>query len=253
MKGHETKSERISSGRAELRPASAEGYALHSDLAQYCLPAASQDADRKLAWTASIAFMFLLIAAIGLKGPIIVIKPVAPPPEDIIPVEFLPPPEETQVQPEQTDMEEPEPSEILSDAPPVVATIVAADASAVAFAVPVEGPVRIAPSARFAQAPPPAPRVAAAPKPVEFRPNANSQGSYPPPLYPVEAQRNRLEGSLRLYAIIDENGVPSSVEVQQTSGHLILDRCALDQVKRRWRWPAGPLRHYIIPFDFQLK
>lgn len=227
-------------------------YALHSDLAQYCLPAGNRDDERKFAWANSICLSFLVIAFLGLQGPVIIVRPVPPPPEEIIPVVFTPPVEESKPEQQDPEVEEPPPSEILTDTP-VVATVVAADASQVAFAVPVEGPVVVAPSVKFAQAPPAAPpREAAKPKPIEFRRGENREGSYPEPSYPVEAQRKGLEGSVVLYVIVDQMGVPNSVEVQTTSGHVILDRCVIDQVRKRWRWPAGEMRHYTIPFVFKL-
>src|SRR2546425_6708048 len=80
----------------------------------------------------------------------------------------------------------PEPDTIPEVTPetPVVATVVAADASAVAFAVPVQGPVILAP-ARYA-APPPA--NTGPPKPTTFIPGQGEKGSFPwPRSYPREA------------------------------------------------------------------
>jgi TonB family protein len=230
-------------------------YQLHSDLAQFCLPAANLDANRKFAWANSICVLFLIIGAIGIKMPVIVMKPLAPP-TDIVPVVFTPPVDQPPPEPNPEQMDEPDRTEVFSDAP-VVATVVAADAATVGFAVPVEGPVVFAP-AKFASAPPPpsaAPKPASKPKPIEFRPGANDGGFYPPAIYPPEAQRAKppQQGKGTLYVVVDANGTPTSVEIKDGSGYSLLDRCALDQVKRRWRWPPGQDRLYYVPFEFKLQ
>jgi len=43
------------------------GSGLKSELARFCLPAATQDATRKLAWANSICIFFLLIGLVGAK------------------------------------------------------------------------------------------------------------------------------------------------------------------------------------------
>src|SRR5205807_3794698 len=130
------------------------------------------------AWVDSICLLFLLIGLVGLKAPKVVTKPLAQP-QDSVPVIFTPPEEQPKVQPE-VKQDEPEPQEQPLDTPQVAMVVAAADPSTVAFAVPVQGAVAIAP-ARFATAPPPV--NTAPPTPTKFDPNA-SAGTFPPPSYP---------------------------------------------------------------------
>src|SRR5438105_2532896 len=125
---------------------------LRSDLAKFCLPSAVDDPNRKYAWTNSICFLFLLIGLIGLKSPELITKQLVSVP-DIVPAIFTPPPED-QPQTEPQPQEQTEQTEEVAIDTPQIATVVAADPTAVNFAVPVEGPVIFAP-AKFAAPPPP--------------------------------------------------------------------------------------------------
>ena len=143
----------------------APGYALHSDLAQFCLPAANRDVNRILAYVNSICSLFLAIGLAGINPPVLEQK-VPEPAQQFVPVEIVQPPEppKTEPQPQEQD------PQLQPDTPvvmPQVATVVAADPTQVKFAVPVEGPVVFAP-AKFAQAPPPAPPKTGPPQPTRF-------------------------------------------------------------------------------------
>jgi protein TonB len=52
---------------------------------------------------------------------------------------------------------------------------------------------------------------------------------------------------------VEVSGLPGSVSVMASSGHSELDRAAQDHVRRRWRWPAGETRRYIVPVRFVLR
>ena len=225
-------------------------YMLRSDLAKLCLPSASHDENRKLAWLNSICFLFLVIGLIGLKTRKVIPKTLEEI-VDVIPVVFTPPVEEPKVDPE-PQIQEPDPTQELSVETPQLATIVAADPSAVSFAVPVEGPVVFAP-ARFAAPPPPSPpKPPARPKPTVFNAGA-SQGTFPDPPYPSLALRRHYEGKLMLYVVVDPSGSAASITVKDSSGYSILDTHSTDWVKNRWRWPAGDTRHYFVPFEYQIR
>jgi periplasmic protein TonB len=229
---------------------SARPYSLSDDLARLCLPQEYKDTNRKLAWVNSICALFLLIGVVGLKPPKIIVKPLSEPVE-IVPVVFTPPQEPPPTQPQpQTD--EPPPS---FDAPadaPIVATVVAADASAVAFAVPVQGPVILAP-AQFAAPPPSKAYEPPKPKPTTFIPSAASGGSYPDPSYPREELLARHQGTVMLNVVVDPDGTPSAVTVKDSSGYPGLDRYATQWIKSRWRWPAGETRYYYVPIVYQIR
>lgn len=225
-------------------------YHLGSDLARLCLPTAGRDPNRKLAYVNSICAGFLLVGLVGLRMPEPHVRPI-PEPVEIVPVVFTPPEQPPSVAQEET-LEQP-----LEDLPepsldtPVVATVVAADPSAVAFAVPVQGPVILAP-ARFA-APPPRVVRPPPPAPTRFVPTGKEEGSFPwPRSYPRQALLDRQQGTVMLLVQVGEDGRPTSVTVHESSGYGTLDRHALEWVRDNWRWPPGPPRAYYVPFVYQL-
>lgn len=231
-------------------------YTLTSDIAQLCLPAASRDENKRLAWANSVCILFLVVGFIGVKPPKLVEKTLEPEPVEVAPVIFTPPSEPPPTVQEPQPDQEPPPPDLMVDAPQVV-TVVAANPAAVAFPVPVEGPVMVAASPRFATPPPatpprPTPLPTGPPKPVTFRPSTTDGGFYPQPPYPREALTAGIQGTVVLYVIVSEAGEASSVEVQDSSGSAKLDRPTLDYVKRRWRWPAGPVRHYLVPVEYRV-
>lgn len=240
---------------ASATTSSAREYALSDDLAKLCLPQEYKDSNRRLAWVNSVCCLFLLIGISGLKAPKIVVKPLSEQTE-IVPVVFTPPDEPPPTQPQPQTDEPPLITDAVLDTP-VVATVVAADASTVAFAVPVRGPVILAP-ARFAP-PPPAqlPKAQAPPKPTTFVPGQGGEGgTFPWPSgrdYPREALQQRAQGKVMLYVVVEPSGVPSTVEVKDGSGYYALDRASAQWVKNKWRWPPGKTRHYYVPFVWQLQ
>lgn len=78
-------------------------------------------------------------------------------------------------------------------------------------------------------------------------------GRFPSPGYPAAARMNKEQGSVRLLVTVEANGLPSSVTIQSSSGFATLDNAARDQISRRWRWPAGEVRRYIVPVRFVLQ
>lgn len=69
--------------------------------------------------------------------------------------------------------------------------------------------------------------------------------SAPPPRYPREAIRARLEGEVELLILVGVDGRPESVSISRSSGHAALDRAAREQVKRRWVFV--PLQRNGVP------
>ena len=88
--------------------------------------------------------------------------------------------------------------------------------------------------------------------PVTFN-RAGSAGRFPDPSYPASARAARQQGTVRLLVTVEASGIPSSVEVTTSCGTGSLDRAARDTVSRRWRWPAGVVRKFIIPVRFVLQ
>jgi len=228
---------------------STQGYQLSDDLARLCLPSEFKDSYRTLAWVNSICLAFLLIGIIGLRPPKIVERPVTPP-QEIVPVVFTPPEEQQKPQPV---VKEEEPKEEQEEAPveaPPIPTVVAANTPKVAFSIPVEGPVVLAPITRAA--PPPV-----APRPVQQGPTVftgkEENGTFPQPSYPPEAAQQRMQGTVTNLVVVDASGVPSRIDVVSSSGHYVLDDYSKQWIKRRWRWLPGETRSYLVPFTWQLQ
>ena len=236
-------------------PATPQAYHVASELSRLCLPQEYTDANRRLAWVNSICCLFLLIGAVGLNPPRVHVRALAEV-QDIVPVVILPPddippPKQTEEQPE------PEPSSDVSPETPVVATVVAADASTVTFAVPVEGPVVLAPT-RLA-APPPAtlPRPVRPPTndPTKYVPSIGDWGGHPSPDYPGIAIRMGYQGTATVLITVDPAGTVSDVKLQKSAGYKVLDDVALEHVRKhlRLRNPPGEVRYHTLDIVFKLQ
>jgi hypothetical protein len=129
-------------------------YELSDDLAKLCLPQEWKDSNRTLAWVNSICFLFLVVGLIGLRPPKVIHKALSEVVE-AVPVIFTPPEEQPKAEPEAKPDEE-QPQDTPTEAPQVVSIVAAADPTSVAFAVPVQGAVAVAPAAHLATPPPPA-------------------------------------------------------------------------------------------------
>jgi protein TonB len=235
--------------------ATGEQYSLHDDLARFCLPEASRDANRKYAYANSICFLFIVIGLIGINPPHVKVREIEPL-REIVPVVITPPPDEKQPEPEELKPDEkpPELAEL-----PQIATVVAADVKNVNFAVPVKGPV-IVTEARFAPPPPavlpkPAPpKAVGPPKPIEIRSDNSGLGRTPwPSVYPREALLNKQQGTVGLQITVDPTGAITAVEVRSSSGYSVLDREARDWIRRRWQFPPGEARVFTVSFEYNLK
>lgn len=87
------------------------------------------------------------------------------------------------------------------------------------------------------QAPPDTGPVIDTPDVIEPGPVAAVRLEYasaPPPAYPREELRRRIEGTVLLQVLVDVDGRPLDVLVQQSSGNRRLDEAARLQVLKRW-------------------
>ena len=148
---------------------------------------------------------------------------------------------------------------LLPEPPPVAVTSVALPSPSIAFAVPIEGPVKIvdAPVAsdRIAtvSSNPPAPGSAAglpAPVPLRF---GQGEGRQPAPYYPRRSVQERQEGTVVVRFVVGTNGRVVSAEAHQPSPWPLLDEEALRTVRGKWRFPEGRTRVYEVAIRFQLK
>jgi len=217
---------------------------LKDELARLCLPAASRDPNRKLAWANSICILFLIIGIIGAKpGRVSIQSP--PPLEEVIPtiIEPLPPlnPAEEQ-KPEENEPQKSETTQVV---------VVTPDAPNINFSVPTIGNL-VAPTA-MASAPPLNPM-----QPAQLnRVPANLLstgvgGERPQPPYPKIALEQGEQGSVILSITADETGNIAAIEIKESSGYPILDRSALDFVKRHWIVPSGGARIYEATITYKL-
>lgn len=236
-------------GESPAGRAATPHFTLRSDLARLSLPGEYKDTNRPLAWTNSICALFLAIGIVGIKPPGLVVRELTRP-DEIVPVIFTQPeeaqPEEPAPKPEETP-----PDANVLDESPVIATVVALNTPAVAFAIPVKGPTILAP-ARFAAPPPPQTGKQQAPRATRFNPNAGDR-STPQPDYPRLALQRGYQGTVVVNFTVQPSGEITSVEVGQSSGFTILDDAAVNTIRKYWRFAPGPLRYHFVPIVFQLK
>ena len=72
-----------------------------------------------------------------------------------------------------------------------------------------------------------------------------------PPAYPLEAARQRAQGTVTLLIHVSAQGRPQDVVIANSSGAESLDRAARDAV-RRWRFTPAQVRGTPVPFDYSL-
>jgi protein TonB len=227
-------------------------YSLSDDLARLCLPQEYRDSYRRLAWVNSICALFLIIGLIGLNPPPIVVREM-PPLNDFRPVDLRQPEQPPEPETKSETEKPPETDEIITDRP-VVATVVAANPATVGFALPVKGPVILAP-AKFAA--PPAHEIKAIEGKITRLASGDEDwgGKSDQPEYPPLAQRRVYQGTVTLEIGFDATGAVVSVTVKKSSGYAILDDAAVQKVKSglRLRTPPGELRVFTKDFTFQLR
>ncbi|HCR86386.1 MAG TPA: hypothetical protein DIV86_06880 [Alphaproteobacteria bacterium] len=74
----------------------------------------------------------------------------------------------------------------------------------------------------------------------------------PAPQYPASAKRRSMEGKALLAIEILKNGNVSRVKIQKSSGFEILDKSALDAVKK-WRFKKSKRKiNALIPIEFKM-
>jgi periplasmic protein TonB len=223
-----------------------EGYHLKSDLARVCLPHPEGHPQRTLAWVNSICLLFLIVALSGARPRLPSPKPVAPL-EQPVPIVIQPLPQMPPPQAEQPNKEET--TDDKTPAPRVV--VVTLNSPAINFSVPTIGNV-VVPNA-FAQAPPVAPLQAIHNEPKTIG-STGEGGDRPQPPYPEMALKFGEQGAVVLLLTVDDSGLVQSIAVKETSGSAILDRSALEFVKRHWIVPPGKGgRVFEATISYQIK
>jgi len=80
----------------------------------------------------------------------------------------------------------------------------------------------------------------------------------PTPDYPLPCKRRREEGIVLLNVVVQADGLPAAIWLNRSSGHPLLDRAALDAV-RRWTFEPGraagvPVSSLVVvPVRFKLE
>jgi protein TonB len=79
-----------------------------------------------------------------------------------------------------------------------------------------------------------------------------------PLAYPRDGITRHLEGTVLLRVLVDETGKPIEVDIEKSSGQLLLDRSAHDQVLKKWLFqPAVVQGQHVkawarVPVTFNL-
>lgn len=133
---------------------------------------------------------------------------------------------------------------------------VAQPSAAIAFAVPVEGPVRIVEAKRASYSPAPV-ATNTAPVAPALVPRGltygQGEGKQPSPDYPRQAIREGQEGIVMVTFTVDSNGRVLSAAASKPSPWSLLNESAVRAVRSRWRFQPGPARAYEVAINFTLK
>lgn len=239
---------------------------LKCELARECLPQDTPDPNVKFAWANAICALFAVIGLVGLFQPLIVLPVSAVVQKPFtVPVLFNPPPPQPSVAQSVPNNSAPQEATAEPMETPDIVPAVTPMTAQVAFAVPVEGPVRLV-AAKYAVPPPAKLKPAPAPSSnngapgesgnvvgdaVAFEPTLGDGGTYPwPDKYPYGASPN-WSGIVTLAVRVNAAGVPYEVTVQKRSRYRIFDNHALEWLKKNWRWPVGPERFFTVNFKYK--
>jgi TonB family protein len=132
--------------------------------------------------------------------------------------------------------------------PPAPAVAVASPA--IAFALPVEGLVRLVDVKRAA---PMKPLSAVGPANVQRLTLGEGEGKQPNPEYPREAALASQEGTIIVRFTVGADGRVTKAEAVVPCRWPLLNQAALRKVREAWRFPPGAVRSYEISIEFQLK
>lgn len=133
-------------------------------------------------------------------------------------------------------------------------TAVAEPTPAIAFPIPVEGPVSIVDPKRAAYVQPdtPAPVEPVPALPVQVITYGRGEGRQPAPDYPPQAVREGQEGSVTVRFSVGENGRVVAAEALKPSPWPLLNNAALRVVRERWRFRTGAVRLCEVSIRFEL-
>jgi periplasmic protein TonB len=225
-------------------------YQLKSEMARVCLPRPAQNTSRRVAWTNSLCFLFLLVGIFGAQNKL-------PPPRHAAPIEQpvpivveplpAPPPQASEQKPveRQNDDDKPEPQRFVA---------VTLDTPAIRFAVPTIGNLVVPMSVAPTPAPADVAKAAPAPQAPVTVGSTGAGGDRPQPIYPELAKQMGQQGTVVLLFTVDDVGAVTSISVKESSGSVLLDHSAQEWVKRKWIQPpvnGGHVFQVLISYKLQ--
>ena len=214
---------------------------------------------RPVIWMNAVCTAFLAVGVLGIRQSS---NRLAEKPQisesAFVPVEvFRPPPPLPETEPDRSST--PSAEEVNLPALPTLAVVAIDDPAKAAFAVPLLNVTAVTNRVEFVALPPPhdvarKEKADTGPKRWEGAiSNGVIGGEFPRPDFPREAVIRHESGTVEVLVAVKEDGTIENAEIQSTSGSAILDRHALQFLKRKWRWPAGGRREFIVPVEFSLQ
>jgi TonB family protein len=70
---------------------------------------------------------------------------------------------------------------------------------------------------------------------------------------PAALAEQKTQGQMKLRIQVAEDGTPTAVKIEQSSGFTALDQEAAASIQKNWRWPPGKVRSYTVPMKFKLQ
>ena len=212
----------------------------------------------------SVATLVLWVgcSTVGVIGALVpYARPTPPRPEPLavkveqIQVELAPEPVLQPSAPAPVSSAPPPPAELSAPAAAPAPVPVASLTDAVAFAVPVEGNVRIVDlnqAGHRGQPRTPAAAVASSPAPQTLI-FGQGEGRQPAPVYPARASRMGQEGVVTVRFTVGTDGRVIAAEPSERCVWPLLNEAAVRTVRHQWRFKAGPVRVYDVAIRFQLR
>jgi len=217
----------------ESEKISSESNGISSTVAKFYHETETRDPDRIIAWLNSVCILVLIIGIAGVKEGLQKPKPLPsieqPIPAIVEPVQ-LPKQTTTEEQPKETEQN-------TSETPQVV--VVTPESPNINFSIPTIGNILVPNS--VAAAPPlrPLARVEPLRKAPANLTSTGGGGERPDPPYPKIALQEHQQGSVTLLMSVDDSGAITSIDVKESSGFPMLDRTALEFVRKHWKIPPG--------------
>jgi protein TonB len=208
--------------------------------------------------------VWVLCAVIGLFGfvlPYVRAKRAAAEPAPLIAqkieVELAPePPVLDPLTPPDPNTPPPPPDAVVQPQLPTPVAV-AKPSPAIAFAVPVEGPVRIVQAKQATHVIPPAPKTnaVATARPVQAQQlvHGSGEGVQAQPTYPRRAAQEGQEGTVVVWMSVGPDGRVIDARAIQPSPWPLLNDEAVRVVKNKWRFQTGAMRAFEVPIRFQLE